>query len=264
MVVTPWRHRLLIDSSDHTSSALAVAGVHELAVTEAMWRLADEPELAIDAGANVGYFTSLLACRARRVIAFEPNPDMAARLAGNTARWGVAGTRVDIEARALSDGGGTASLRLPPGYERHSGGATLEPAAAATVVEVPVVRLDDILGDERAGVVKLDVEGHEAAVLRGASRALETQQVRDVFFEEHGELPSSASQLLTDAGYSLFGLDERLLGIDLVAPAEADHPWGAPVYLATADSERAARRLKPRGWCALNPRLEGLIMRRAR
>ena len=45
-------------------------------------------------------------------------------------------------------------------------------------------RLDDVLGDRTAAVVKIDVEGFEAVVLRGASRALAEKRLRSIVFEE--------------------------------------------------------------------------------
>ena len=64
-------------------------------------------KLAIDVGANVGLFTSVLARRSKAVIAFEPNPTCAQHLEI------VAPRNCEIIAKAVSDVSGTTTLRVP-------------------------------------------------------------------------------------------------------------------------------------------------------
>lgn len=73
--------RLAVDRRDLIGSGIARTSSYELPVSEAMWRVAAQSRLAVDVGANVGYFTALLSARARDVIAFEPHPAIAERLA---------------------------------------------------------------------------------------------------------------------------------------------------------------------------------------
>src|SRR5213082_545411 len=61
VVQTPWRLRMLVARDDVVGAGIARMGVHELSVSEAIWRLAEADDLALDVGANVGYFTGLLA-----------------------------------------------------------------------------------------------------------------------------------------------------------------------------------------------------------
>jgi FkbM family methyltransferase len=130
--------------------------------------LCDRRLVSVDIGANLGGYTWLLRRFSKSVIAFEPNPDLAARL---TRLMRVAPS-VTVHNCALSDSDGTVVLRIPDDHGR----STLE--AANTLhgretreVPVPARRLDGIvLG--RVGFIKIDVEGHELAVLRGAERLL--------------------------------------------------------------------------------------------
>jgi hypothetical protein len=122
---------------------------------------------------------------------------------------------------------------------------------------VPLERLDDRLPDgNRAGLVKIDVEGHELSVLRGARRALAQRRIRDVVFEENETLPTPVTRLLESAGYTIFGLDQRFFGPRLVSPdAPRARPlWEAPTFLATLDPERAQNRMRRRGWTVLRSR----------
>ena len=84
-VVLPWGVEIEVDTGESVGSGIARLGVHEAAVTEAMWRLADPTDLALDVGANIGYFTSLLASRVDRVVAFEAHPLLAERQKFNLA-----------------------------------------------------------------------------------------------------------------------------------------------------------------------------------
>ena len=130
-------------------------------------------DVVLDIGAAHGHFcTRMLDLVGPRgvVHAFEPNPVHQPRLQA-IAKTGP----LSLHAVALSDEPGQASLHVPvmAGSAR-AGLASLEPRAGETEeVEVPVMRLDDVIGDEvRVSFIKCDVEGHEDAVMRGASGLL--------------------------------------------------------------------------------------------
>jgi FkbM family methyltransferase len=247
-VETPWGCPLQIAQSDVIGAGIARTGVHELAVSETMWRLTEPEDLAIDVGANIGYFTGLLASRAAKVVAFEPSPQVQGRLIENISRWSRA-PRVTVDRRAVSRSNGAATLRLPSGYQANYGIATLEPAEPNIVAhEVQTVRLDEVI-DDSVGILKIDVEGHELAVLEGTTLA----NVRDIFFEEHQPLPTPVSTRLENAGFTIYGIEESL-----TKPLLVDHApqsWDAPTYLASRDAARALRLMRPRGWQCLRGRV---------
>jgi hypothetical protein len=128
-----------------------------------------------------------------------------------------------------------------------NGGST---AAGATVFEVQAHRLDEAFADSRIGLLKVDVEGHEPAVLAGAEELLRAGAIRDVVFEDHHPYPDECTRMLEGAGYHLVALDNDLFGLRLLEPRERVkfNPWPGPSYLATRDPERALSRLRPRGW----------------
>src|SRR5437763_17170759 len=75
MIRLPWGLDLLVNPLEAIGSNIAAQGIYEIAVTEALWRLTDSGDLAVDIGANVGYSSSLLAVRVGhrgRVLCFEP------------------------------------------------------------------------------------------------------------------------------------------------------------------------------------------------
>jgi FkbM family methyltransferase len=123
---------------------------------------------AVDVGAHVGnhtlYFAHLLGLR---TIAFEPNPVSYGHLVDNVHSNGLA----DIcRTRNAAVGAMAGQVRTLPASDSNSGMATVEPDPHGAVA---MVTLDDeLLGEPRIDVVKIDVEGWELDVLRGAERVL--------------------------------------------------------------------------------------------
>lgn len=121
---------------------------------------------AIDVGANEGSYIHFMRRHARTVYAFEPVPWLADGLRYKFRR------RVIVKPLALSDAAGRARLRIPVvDGALITGLSSLDtPAAAGTEMrefEVETARLDDVYEGD-VGFIKIDVEGHEDAVLRGA------------------------------------------------------------------------------------------------
>ena len=229
------------------------------AVSETLHRLIEPADLVVDVGANVGYLTSLAATRVGpqgAVIAYEPHPRVFDRLRANAARWAMRPSigQVELRSAAVSDRAGTARLACGPHFEQNMGLAALhadgEPTRDVELVAVPVERLDDAVGDRAIGVLKIDVEGHEPDVLRGAKRLLAAGQIRDIVFEDHDPYPDASTELLEAAGYHLIGLSNDLFGLRLLDPRHRGplRGWPGPSYLATQDPQRAIDRLRPRGW----------------
>jgi FkbM family methyltransferase len=252
----PWDLSLQVSPADAIGYSILTGGVFDPCVTETLHRLIEPVDTVVDVGANIGYLTSLAAVRAGvrgRVLAYEPHPTVFELLAANVRRWhGVAA--VEIHQQALSDASGAGELAFAGAvFEANMGLASLrtpERSAGADTVPVSLRRLDDVLADQEVGLLKIDVEGHEPAVLRGAGELLEHGRVRDIVFEDHDPYPSEATAVVEDAGYRLFSLDNDLFGLSLGAPEDRGETagWPGPSYLATRDARRALDRLSPCGW----------------
>lgn len=264
----PWGVPIRCRLSDAIGGAIARIGVFELVVTEALWRLADPGELTVDAGANIGYMTSVLAARvgaSGRVISFEPHPEVFAELRANTDAWSRISRLAPVDARqvALSDTSGELELVVGEDFADNHGVATLASSAPDGAPRgeqgrrwpVRVTTLDEVLGpDARVGVLKVDVEGHERKLFEGARRVLSGRHIRDIVFEAHGGYPSPVTDLLEGHGYRVFALVQSLLRPRALPPADATElrpPWEAANCLATLDPERAVARLRRFGWQTL-------------
>nr|WP_281386461.1 FkbM family methyltransferase [Jiangella mangrovi] len=133
-----------------------------------------------DIGANIGFF-ALLAAREvgpdGAAYAFEAVAEIAAAAERNAALNDL--RNVTVVTAAVSDTDGTAELLLTT----HPGGATLAGGQTPPDLRgrraVDTVRLDTLLAQDRVRppkVVKIDVEGAEAAVLAGMAGILETHR----------------------------------------------------------------------------------------
>lgn len=207
-----------------------ILGIYEPAVVRALRRCVQPGGLCVDVGAHLGYFTILMARFAGpsgRVIAFEPFPDTYRALEQNIGLNQI--RNVVLEPRAVSESSGTLSLTFAR-TQRYS----WTPSAVAYAVEgetavmdVPVTSLDDYFrqfpGSPR--VVKIDVEGAEFSVLRGAAETLSRARPV-VFVEVHGRDTAQLDRIrsfLTGLGYqvSLLGTRERE-AFCLALPANPD------------------------------------------
>jgi len=147
-------------------------GVHERHVQETLADLLRPGMTFWDVGAHIGFF-SLLAARlvgsTGHVEAFEPFPPNRVRL-GRSIQLNQA-TAVSIHPVALAAASATAAFH--PGSSSLMG--SLVPAVGSASMPVRCIRADDAIRSIPApDVVKIDAEGAELEVLRGAGRMLAT------------------------------------------------------------------------------------------
>jgi len=140
----------------------------------------------IDAGANVGFFTALAAhCvgPTGKVFAVEPSPYAFGKLQQLISDNKL--SQVHAEQIALSDTPGELPLYITPD-EAHNHTPTLVPSEGLKTVQVPVKTLDERLdawGVTSIDVLKMDVEGYELHVLKGAHRTLAANRIKTIFLE---------------------------------------------------------------------------------
>ncbi|HEU5475407.1 MAG TPA: FkbM family methyltransferase [Actinophytocola sp.] len=179
---------------------------------------------ALDVGAWYGPWSRALARQVDTVIAFEPNPEVAAVLAST-----VPGN-VRVVRSAASDHIGEETLWVPGEGLGTEGVASLRAPAnpGARAVSVPTTTIDALdLAD--VTMIKLDVEGAELAALRGAADTL--RRCRPVLLIEleyrHGPVDEVLA-FLGEFGYSgeiLLGRTWRpLAGFDLAGHQRAVAP----------------------------------------
>jgi FkbM family methyltransferase len=166
----------------------------------------------IDVGANEGRFLSHMATRAPdgHHFAFEPIPDLAEQLR-------TAFPDVDVHCAALYDEPGESEFVLVPELPGYSGlrERSYPKQLETRRIKVKLERLDDVLPEDYIPrMIKIDVEGAELQVLRGALRTL--RQHRPLIVFEHGlgaadryeTTPEAMHELLTsEAGLRVYDMD---------------------------------------------------------
>jgi FkbM family methyltransferase len=183
-------------------------------------KLIPDNALVIDVGVHLGFYSRHFARFASEVLAFEANP-ASAREASR-----LLPAKVKVENVALSDTNETVVLRVPL---EGAGGAeaalgTLAPSnelAGAAYKSIPVTtRRLDSMALPTVGLIKIDVEGHEEAVLRGALGIIQRDHPRLMIEieERHNEgaIPR-VFERLGQLGYRSYILEGHQL-----SPIEAD------------------------------------------
>lgn len=258
----PWGATIDVRPNDNVGSDIFYFGIFDRIVPEAIYRLADADELLVEAGANIGQNSSLMAYKAGangRVIAFEPHPEIFTELKSNANLWPEKiQANVQLENIALGDITGEAWLTDGSYFGYNRGTASLlnrdvgpEPSRRHKVL---VRRLDEYLpAPMKVGVCKIDVEGHELAVLKGAEHALSRGAIRDIVFEDFSPEPSPVVDFLRKHGFTVFQLTAswwKPLLTELL-PGITPPPGFSHNYLATTDPQRAQSRFRSGGWRCL-------------
>jgi FkbM family methyltransferase len=161
---------------------------HERHVMGLIETMVEDGDTCVDVGANIGYFTMAMAGavgRTGHVLAYEPEPSNLAILKANVERASELGLRVEAIEAAVSDHSGVVKLVIGPESTLHQ---TFDPSHdCGGGHDVTSVRLDDDLPARGVGgpikLMKIDVEGHELAVLQGVEGMLRSGRVAALVVE---------------------------------------------------------------------------------
>jgi FkbM family methyltransferase len=219
--------RLFIDLSDHVIGLSILRGHYERDEIRFVRRVLKDGDSAIDVGGHIGFFTMQMAAmvgRGGRVYAFEPF-DANADLLERSIAENEFGDRILFQRAAAGAASGTAVLTFPV-ETLNSGGAYLLRRGSAPLEgnlkkDVPIVALDALDMRRPVRFIKIDVEGAEPQVIRGATKML--KEDRPVILSElHPTQLERASGVTADE----FLAEMRGLGYrahQITSPAKAGH-----------------------------------------
>jgi FkbM family methyltransferase len=139
-------------------------------------------DLFVDVGANIGSYTVMAAgAVGASVIAVEPVPTTFKKLLANIAVNGIAGK---VEAHCLGLSASSGEIVFTAGLDTMNRVAL--PGEDLATVSVPVRTLDELTAGLTPRLIKIDVEGHETAVLAGGSDTLSRPSLEAVLMETNG------------------------------------------------------------------------------
>ena len=222
------RYKMYVDLADQgLSPHLMLDGTWELPTTRALACRVREGMTVFDVGANLGYYTILLAelVGARgHVHAAEPNPLVMARLRSSVRLNGFA-SRVTLHADPLAAAPGQeVVLHVPAGLPQN---ASLHrvPSEGTLAHALRTTTLDEIVGDRRVDLVKIDAEGAEQSIWAGMARLLDRRAPLTALVEftpdRYADAPGFLRTLL-EPGFAL----------SIVAPDGEVRPIGFDAMLA--------------------------------
>jgi FkbM family methyltransferase len=195
-------------------------GLHEFEDMALLLHLLREGDRFVDIGANIGSYSILAAgvCGAT-VRAFEPMPQAFDKLARNLR---VNGLESLAECVQIAVGEATQILRFTD--DRDTMNQVAPADYTGKVIEVGVRALDELLAEFPAVMWKVDVEGFEEHVLRGAGNVLRHPELCVVLLEGGSREITSSMEA---AGFSLASYDpwKRSFYLSPNKNASSNHVW---------------------------------------
>jgi FkbM family methyltransferase len=214
---------ILVSLNDYAGKAAYFVGDLDRKVSETIKRIVRPGDRVLDIGANIGIVSLQLAKLVGKrgvVHSFEPNPSVSDLLRRSIERNEL--KNVFLHTCALGSEEGTLDLRFPG---CNPGEGTLKmtrPTDGWSSVQVQVKTLCALAEKFDFGgvrLVKMDVEGYEPEVLRGARGWLATDPPDAIIFESNGmHDPAEADPslaLLAEQDYAFYSLPKRLLSLKL-------------------------------------------------
>jgi FkbM family methyltransferase len=181
-----------------------IRGTYETKNVEAIQQTVRKDDIAYDVGAHVGYFSVLMGDivgSGGKVIAFEPRGLNLGYLQKHVAVNHC--DNVEIVAKALGDHSGQAKLETRTGsgtgYISETGDEDVEISSIDDLVESGSLPAPTFL--------KIDVEGGEMAVLRGAMKVIEKQRPRMILATHGDQIDAECRALLREWRYDMQDID---------------------------------------------------------
>jgi FkbM family methyltransferase len=198
--------RLRVDLNDYLQQKVFYEGYYERVLVEWLKATLRPEDVFWDVGANVGVMTLVAARRCARVVAFEPEPSARRRLEENIAVNAISNVTVLPFALGARDAAGRMRRGPPVNLGMTRMVAEGEPEAFEVAIRAAGALIAE--GTPAPHVMKVDVEGAELDVFRGAGAALANPRLRAVVFEAAQAADGSPAdatlvQLLRHAGLQI-------------------------------------------------------------
>lgn len=189
-----WGRTYFIGKDEYVGRSLASYGEYNPDETEKILHLATGR--CLDIGANFGVIGQALEGRGLVVESFEPQPDLVKHILTKNVKGRVHNTAVG------SSEGWAEMPKISFGDKANYGGMGIGFRSVLGTIRVPVTTIDSFGWDD-VGFMKIDVEGFEEEVLRGATETI--KRCRPIMYIEDDRVEKSATlrAYITSLGYSI-------------------------------------------------------------
>lgn len=196
----------LEDAGDMVVAALHRDGEFEPAVLAAWGQVCSAGGRVVDVGAYTGLYAIAAAKHGCAVVAFEPNPNVQRRLIYNVQQNRV---NLKVIGQALSDREDCVALHMKRSPAMTSAASIADSTGRDYQTQVMTTRFDTAFPDRVIRAMKIDVEGHELAVLKGAVETLRQNPVTILIELLSEGAINDADAFLSEIGYRGERLDDR-------------------------------------------------------
>jgi len=228
---------LVVESGMTGATGNIYCGLHEFADMSLVLHLLRPEDLFLDAGANVGSYSILAAKVAgAKCVTVEPVPSTFARLYRNVT-INQLHQQVELWGCAL----GSSSGVLQFSADRDTTNCAVDKSYQGKSISVPLRTVDEVLARKAPVMWKVDVEGFEQEVLRGAKHALQNEQLNVVLLESDGP---ELSTTMTASGFSRCNYDPFLRQLQQTGTnnRNQNHLWVRDMSAVEARCQSAPKR----------------------
>ena len=241
VVTTRWKFRFNCLMADWLSQYVYLTGTYERPTSNIIARLIRPGDIALDVGANTGYFSMLIGTLAGpdgHVYAFEPIPDVASDMQRNITLNNLNNITL-TPVVVCNENSEQVIYEGPPDHRGVSSMRNLQNASQAH--EVKGVRLDDYpLELEHLRLVKIDVEGAEQVALEGMPLIIEKHrpyiviEFTDAFLRNFGHSSQTLTDWLVERDYHLYQITND--GLYALTPNDKKLPFQYNVLCSPTSS----------------------------
>lgn len=219
-------HKMVLNINDRIQRRMFVKKSHEPETEIHLKKFLKNSKCFLDIGANVGYFT-LMAKAINPDIAvysFEPNPNNIKKIEENIKLNNF--QNIELSSSCVSDAAGTVSFSVPPINESGWGRITNDhlPLDNFTHITTNAITLDQLMSENyfknnTPDLVKIDVEGNEYKILKGAKEFLTKNsailciELNEPCLKDCGSSSQEIIQYLKNFGYKCYAIqnDDKII-----------------------------------------------------
>jgi len=221
-IIVPWVNgaKLIARHGETGVTGNVYCGLHEFEDMAFLLHALRPDELFVDIGANSGSYT-MLACAALdgRGLSIEPVPATFERLRMNIGLNGL-GKKVRALNIGLADKAGFLYFSSSQDTTNH---VVVDAGGSEDTIRVEIKILDEIIHGEFPSVIKVDAEGYELPILRGATAVLSNPELHSVILElngsgaRYGHDEGEVTRLMAEFGFGIYSYDPRERELSVLA-----------------------------------------------